>query len=151
MEVNVIPLTEDRYEDAVRIAIEGETGEEKDIRPRLKDYYRHFVAEVNRETIGEIGWYKDNGEFAGKAMGTDFPEGDNVYWISHFAVDKKYKGKGVGTKLIQYLEKIIKKLGGTELWVYTSRARGFYEKQGFDFVQKTFLEGEWEDVLKKNL
>lgn len=101
--------------------------------------------------VGEIGWYHDDGGFAGKALGKNFPYGKNIYWLGHFAVDPNFRGKGVGTALLEYLEDVIKKLGGRELWVYTDQARVFYEKVGFGFVQKAWIEECWEDVLIKKL
>lgn len=44
MNIRIVPLEETIYEAAVRIAIAGNTGLEKDIRPRLKNYNQYFVA-----------------------------------------------------------------------------------------------------------
>lgn len=79
------------------------------------------------------------------------PYGKDIYWLSHFATDRNFRNKGIGRSLLNYLEGIVKILGGRELWVYTDQARGFYEKNGFIFVQKAYIVESWEDVLKKEL
>ena len=84
-------------------------------------------------------------------MGDKFPYGTNVYWLSHFAINEKYRHQGIGTLLLQFLENEIRKFGGKQLWVYTSQARGFYEKKGFVFIKKALIDEEWEEVLKKDL
>ncbi|MBI2049537.1 GNAT family N-acetyltransferase [Candidatus Roizmanbacteria bacterium] len=150
MDLEIKPLNKSTYEDAVRIAIVGNTGLEKDIRKRLKEDH-YFVAVDGDKVVGEIGWYQDNGSFAGEALGDRFPYGKNIYWLGHFAVDRPSRNKGIGKLLLKYLEDIIKGLGGRELWVYTDQARGFYEKNGFVFVKKAMIEDCWQDVLKKDL
>jgi len=151
MNLEIVSLNKDTYEQAVKLALEGETGNEADIRRRLKKFRQYFVALGKGKVVGEIGWYHDDGGFAGKALGKNFPYGKNIYWLGHFAVDPNFRGKGVGTALLEYLEDVIKKLGGRELWVYTDQARVFYEKVGFGFVQKAWIEECWEDVLIKKL
>ena len=151
MDIQIVPLNNKTYEEVVRIAVEGATGEEKDIRPRLRFYHRYFTAIFDSKVVGEIGWYQDDGTFAGIALKENFPYGSNVYWIGHFAVEKDYRGRKIGTKLLTYLENVVKRLGAKEVWVYTSQARGFYEKRGFVFVQKGQIDDAWEDFLKKPL
>lgn len=83
-------------------------------------------------------------------MKDNFPYGKDVYWVGHFAVEKDYRNNKIGTKLLTYLGHVVKQLGARGLWVYTSQARGFYEKNGFVFVQKGEIDNEWEDFLKKD-
>lgn len=52
---------------------------------------------------------------------------------------------------MRHLEYIVKALGGRKLWVYTSQAREFYEKKGFTFVQKAWIDDSWQEVLRKDL
>jgi N-acetylglutamate synthase-like GNAT family acetyltransferase len=58
---------------------------------------------------------------------------------------------GVGTQLIKHLEKVISNMNGKELWVYSERARGFYERKGFIFVQRGYIEDCWQDFLYKSI
>lgn len=107
METKIVPLDEKTYEDAVRLSVQGNTGQEKDIRPRLEKYKQYFVAIKDKKTVGVIGWYKDDGSFAGKALGEKFPHGKSIYWLSHFAVDRKYRNQGIGKSLLNYLESVL--------------------------------------------
>lgn len=67
MDAIIAPLTK-KTEDAVRIAVESNTGKDKDVRPRLKEYKRYFIAIDKSRVVGEIGWYQDEGEFAGNLL-----------------------------------------------------------------------------------
>ena len=149
--VNVIQLNDTYYNDAVRLAVDAKTGKYEDISPRLKKYKQYFVAVRGKQVVGVIGWYQDDGRYAGNALGDKFPYGNDVYWVSHFAVELKFRNMGIGSLLLQNLGETVKRLGGTELWVYTDKTRGFYEKHGFKFVQKAWIEENWQEVLKKEL
>lgn len=151
MQVKIDPLSNSSYKEAVHLAVDAKTGKEEDISRRLKKYKQYFVVVKGKQIIGVIGWYQDDGRYAGNALGDRFPYGNNVYWVSHFAVEPKFRNKGIGSLLLKHLEKIAKNLGGAALWVYTDNARGFYEKHGFEFVQKAWIEENWQEVLKKEL
>jgi N-acetylglutamate synthase-like GNAT family acetyltransferase len=71
--------------------------------------------------------------------------------VSHFAVVEKLRGQGIGSQLMTYLEDVVRNMGGKEMWVYSERARRFYEKQGFEFVTKGYIEDCWQDFLMKVL
>ncbi len=47
-----------------------------------------------------------------------------VYWLN---VKQKYQGKGIGTKLLKYIEKIAKKQGFRKVCIYTGKTM---KKQG---------------------
>lgn len=56
--------------------------------------------------------------------------------ITVLAVDKNFQRKGIGGKLVKFIEKRTKKLGFKRLFLYTSlknnrKARRFYEKIGY--------------------
>lgn len=107
-----------------------------------------FVIVDNDRVIGLIGWYQDNGRWAGKALGSLFPKGKDIYWVSLFAVDKSLQRQGIGTILMKHLIKQVKAKHARELWVYSLRARGFYEKMGFSFITRSIIEDEEHDFLK---
>ena len=149
MDLQFLPLNDSTLEEAIRIAVEGNTGSEPDVRRRLKRDNQYFAAINRGKILGEIGWYKDDGSYMGKTLGDAYPTGEDIFWVRHFAVYAKFRGHGIGKFLMTSLEKVVQKLGARELWVYTDQARGFYEKNGFTFVQKVLLQSEWEDVLQK--
>ncbi|MCD6395723.1 MAG: GNAT family N-acetyltransferase [Planctomycetes bacterium] len=58
--------------------------------------------------------------------------------IRYMAVDDRYQGKGIGSKLLAEIEKRIKAKGGRRV-VLNARelAIGFYEERGYDIVGKS--------------
>ncbi len=58
------------------------------------------------------------------------------FLISHLVVDKDYRGKGIGTKLIKELEKRAKKRGSSWIFLYgptfDEQTIKFYEKRGYN-------------------
>lgn len=107
-----------------------------------------FVAEVDSQVVGMIGWYIDDGSWAGESLGKVFPYGENVYWVNYFAVSNDFQRKGIGSILVEGLLKNLNEIGATELWTYTTRAKGFYQKMGFEYVTNTIIEEEPHDFLK---
>lgn len=60
-----------------------------------------------------------------------------VSWIDGLIIDKKYLGKGIGSKLLNEIEKWSKKTGGHKVILYTGEkwdSRNFYEKNGYKKV-----------------
>ena len=83
-----------------------------------------FVAKENDQTIGYLTGFSYYSEVT----------------INNLVVLKKYRGRGVGTKLIKYVEKFFKDKGFNNINLVTNefQAPKFYENCGFDleFVRK---------------
>ena len=57
--------------------------------------------------------------------------------IRYMAVDEPYRGKGIGSKLLDELEKSIKQKGGRQVTLNAREiAVGFYEDHGYEIVAK---------------
>lgn len=156
MEFVVKSLSKINLKSAVDIASAAEVGERKDIDREMKKSLdnktkQFFVAVCLDNVVGEIGWYQDKEKTAKKALGKDFPEGEDVFWVAYFSVAPEIRGKGVGRLLVNKIESEVKNKGGKYLWVYSSRARVFYEKCGFTFIKKGYIEDCWQDFLRKDL
>lgn len=67
------------------------------------------------------------------ATGRTFPKGDGgVYLIGRVAVQKAYRGRGLGEKVVRELEKKLKELGAGRAELSAQlQAQGFYEKLGY--------------------
>ncbi|MFH1971448.1 MAG: GNAT family N-acetyltransferase [Patescibacteria group bacterium] len=101
----------------------------------------------------------DNGKFVGCSSGlaqkTD--NGYNKYFfLTDLLVEKKYRKKGYGKRLLSLLEEKIKKLGITYIWTWTAdyEASGFYLKQGykvFTSFEDWYSSGHARVGLKKRL
>ena len=152
-EARITPLTKHNKLQALDIALQANVGSRLSIIRFLNKGLRQkqnnvFVATHTKEIVGLIGWYQDNGSWAGKSLGQIFPRGTDIYWISYFAIKEKLRGHNMGTQLMQKLIDEVEKKKARELWVYTSRARKFYEKMGFHFMIRTIIEKEMHDFLK---
>jgi len=76
-----------------------------------------------------------------KILGTIDLEGNK---IGGLYVNPKYIGKGLGKKLLRYLEDYTKKKGLRKLMLYsTLTAEGFYKKQGYKLKKN---EIGWKDI-----
>lgn len=60
-----------------------------------------------------------------------------IYWLD---VKKKYQGKGIGTKLIDFLEKYAKKKGFRKVFIYTNKTmtktRKFYQSHSYKLINE---------------
>jgi len=60
-----------------------------------------------------------------------------LYWL---VVNKNYQDKGVGTKLLNYIEKYVKRKGVNKIFLYTNKlmkkTRSFYEKNNYKLVKE---------------
>ncbi len=75
------------------------------------------------------------------------------YFLDLLYVDEKYRGKGIGSKLIHEVEKIAKEknLIGVRIETWDFQAREFYEKNGYE-VYATFEDcppGTIDNFLRK--
>lgn len=78
---------------------------------------------------------------------------DDEYQFRKFAVLATYQGKGIGTKVLEYITAYSRNEGGTRLWCNArSTAISFYTKHGFSQTGKTFTrDGIDYEVLSKPL
>jgi len=82
--------------------------------------------------------------------GTEFPSLSP--WLAGVFVLPQFRGLGVGTVLVQSVEKLAKdKFGVIELFLYTSTAKGLYEKLGYTVFSKSEKDGILVEYMKKRL
>lgn len=153
MDIRIEPLTDANKYEARDLAVNAEVGPARRVivfyNKSLRQHDNNvFVATQNGRVIGIIGWYKDDGSWAGKSLGTLFPYGKDIYWVSYFAVMEEFRRKGIGTVLMKKLLQEISEKHAQELWVYTGKARVFYEKMGFTMVTRAHIEHAEHDFLK---
>lgn len=100
-------------------------------------YAMFYVAEYNGEMAGYVGMYKV------------FNQGD----ITNIAVLEKYRGKGIGTALLNELFKEAEKSGIKDITLEVRKsntiARNLYEKLDFKEIgtRKNFYEKPVEDAI----
>jgi len=81
----------------------------------------------------------------------------DLYWI---AVDRQFSKKGVGSRLVDFMETAVRQNNGKHIYVDTSSsspyapARAFYEKHGYRPVctlNDFFKNGDHKIIFKKEL
>lgn len=77
------------------------------------------------------------------------------YFLDLLYIDEKYRGKDIGTKLLEQIEKFARKenLIGIRMETWNFQARGFYEKNGYNVFGeiKDCPPGTIDYFLKKEL
>lgn len=85
-----------------------------------------YVATISGRVVGVSGFYRRG----------------NSYWLGWFAVSPKCQGLGVGSTLLEKVEKAVRAKGARELFVYTSllpkfkKTKEFYKRKGFEEVSE---------------
>ena len=115
--------------------------EAKEIRIRVFVNEQGFKNEFDEidSTATHIICYIDNTAVATGRLFLD--EESNEYHIGRIAVDKPYRGKGIGGKILKYAESLVKEMGGKTLSLSAQeRASQFYEKQGYCKKGEPYLD-----------
>lgn len=69
------------------------------------------------------------------------------YVLGRLAIIKSYRGKGLGEEIIRQVERIVMEKGGKRLSLSAQvRAKGFYEKQGFQEQGDIYYEEYCEHI-----
>jgi amino-acid N-acetyltransferase len=98
------------------------------------------------ESLRDFGVYEVDGQVVGCV-------GLTIIWadlaeIRSLAVDDEYRGKGIGTKLIEWTLGEARRLGIRRLMALTYELR-FFEKLGFELVAKEALPLKvWSDCVR---
>lgn len=82
----------------------------------------------------------------GECIGTArmLPDGH----VGRIAVDKPWRGKGVGTRLVEFLSDIARDRGFSAIYLHSQvQAADFYTRLGFEIRGDTFMEAGIEHVL----
>lgn len=141
--------------EADKIAMEADVGTHLSVIRFFNKSLRNkdnnlWVAKDGDKVVGVIGWYQDKGSYIKPLLGKKlFPTGDKIFWVSFFAVSEDLRGGGVGIMLMKKLIQELEYKKAKELWTYTSRARKFYEKMGFERITNKMINDEPHDFLKR--
>ncbi len=106
-----------------------------------------FVYEVKGEFVGEIAYVLDMND-------PDYTIPHKRVYVSHLTVKKKFRNKGIGGALVDYLVGVVKDMGYTEMSIGVNKDNGaalhLYRKKGFDKVIFDGADegGEYYKLLK---
>lgn len=149
--IQIVPLTQEKFKEAVDFILATGLDTREEIEHHLEHIDAHYLAMDEEKIVGVIGWYQDTVNYATEAMGDKFP-GTSAYWVGFFAVEEKYRGKGIGYALFKKLEEVVKKKGASKLWVSSvPETRSYYERQGFKLVTTGKIHGHPKFFLVKQL
>lgn len=107
------------------------------------EHLQYYVAvhEKTREVVGTTGLY---------AYENDIKE--NIFWVGWFCVDPKYRGKKIGSMLLDFTIQKARDAhkAGLKLWTTTSpkwdSAQILYKRRGFVVTEKEKARGQYEKV-----
>ncbi len=101
-------------------------------KPEGRDRKENIAREIEEQPEYWIGAY-DGDKLIGIIVGTD---DGRKGWINRLAVDEEYRGRGIGTELLEKLERVFEEKG-FQIWASliepdNSEAMDFFEKRGFE-------------------
>lgn len=114
----------------------------EEVRTETARWHGYYVAEMDRRIVGVVG---------GGMIGEMAAE---VYVLY---MDPQLRGKGIGTRLLNFFTKIQKyTYGADEQWVAVAKGNQygipFYEARGFQFQNESALfDGDFEEDVKMTL
>ena len=133
MEIHIREIEERDYPDALKIwnseignnHLTAENFSSHHDRFKGNDNYKAFVAELDDKVVGILYVMK----YAPWATETE------QFWIQCIAVKNDMQGRGIGTKLLEYLEKYGREIGIGYITLNTgfkrTAAHAFYERNGY--------------------
>jgi len=86
--------------------------------------------------------------FIGCSSGLAYKNGENYsgwFFLTDLFVEKEYRSKGLGTKLLKSIEEAIASIGVKHVWLWTSgdKALRFYRRQ--EYIKFTEMENWYSD------
>ncbi len=76
-----------------------------------------------------------------------FRDGNNEYYIGRIAVLKEFRGKGLGSEIVEFCENEIKKLGEKSVSLSAQlRASDFYKKMNFNTTGEVYMDEHVEHI-----
>ncbi|MFE0017984.1 GNAT family N-acetyltransferase [Mesorhizobium sp. NPDC059054] len=72
-------------------------------------------------------------------------------WLAGLVVAEAYRGRGLGSALVEAVEKHARSVGSDELYLYTDSAEALYAKLGWVVVERMDIEGEALVLMKRKL
>ena len=123
-----------------------------------RDKLLHKMSAYNKSKVGDVGWKSlsleivdKNGKFIGGLTGSSFL---GWFYVDLLFVDKKYRGQGIGKRLLQEAEAWAKKKAcrNINLNTITFQSPGFYQKMGYQvFGELAYPKGNVRYYFKKRL
>ena len=102
---------------------------------------QHYLGETKKIIIAANAITKKTTGCAFVEIQTDYVRPDKVLYITYVAVDEKYRGQGIGRKIIEYIETMGAKLHCNAIELtsanFRTGAHAFYKALGFTIKKTT--------------
>jgi len=107
-----------------------------------KDYPFVFVAVYDNKCMATVSIFENDLK----------TQKELTPWLASLYVEPKYRGKGVGEKLIERIKSEVKQLGFNTLYLRTEYTADYYKQLGWDFLYKTKdIKDQETEVFKYDL
>lgn len=79
--------------------------------------------------------------------------GSNAYipWVAGLYVVKEWRGKGIGAKLVEAMERKAREMGMRKLFLYTPKSERFYSRLGWCIIGHTGYRGIQVSLMEKDI
>jgi len=140
----------DLYKEFHEFHVKGVPGRLKSPATYDKEVLRSRLGEIMEDEAAEIFIAEMDGRVIGFAEVYIKEEGLDPYRVSYkyahlqsVMVTECYRRKGVGRKLLRFVEQWSKRKGSTELrldmWEFSEGPLGFYEREGYRTLRRTMV------------
>ena len=72
-------------------------------------------------------------------------------WIVAFVVREDLRGTGIGTQILNLMEKKVREYGVSLVYLWTEGEKTFYQKRGYRLIEQLFKYDRVIDVMSKQL
>jgi len=72
-------------------------------------------------------------------------------WIVAFVVREDLRGTGIGTQILNLMEKKVREYGVSLVYLWTEGEKSFYQKRGYRLIEQLFKYDRVIDVMSKQL
>jgi len=155
----VRPLIPHDREGIVRLLRHRGVFKEKEVQVAL-EVIDEILRQPERKDYHIFCTLDDNGTLAGYICFGPVPMTEGCYDLYWIAVDEKFARKGVGGKLIGFMEEFVIRKGARRIYVDSSStppseaARSFYEKNGYHVVcvlNDFYRDGDHKMIFMKEV
>jgi ribosomal protein S18 acetylase RimI-like enzyme len=157
--VKIWPVKAHNRKEVSRILRQGKTFNEQEVQVAL-EVFDEALRRPEKDDYRAYCALDSNGSLAGYICFGPIPMTEGCYDLYWIAVDEAFSRRGVGGKLLAFMEEFVIKKKARRIYVDTSStppyepARSFYEKHGYHvacFLKDFYREGDHKVIFMKEV